>query len=47
MLDIIFEEFAKVDTWTHDVPEGMIKAGYIQQVWRQVIRTAVEEKDEE
>lgn len=49
MLDIIFEEFAKVDTWAHNVPDGMIKAGYIQQVWRQVIRAAKEEaeKDEE
>jgi len=42
MLDIIFAEFARVDTYEHDVPDAMIKAKYIQQIWRQVMREEYE-----
>lgn len=38
MLDIIFEQFAQVDNWDHSVVDGMIKNGYIQQIWLQVMR---------
>ena len=41
MLDIIFEQFAQVDTWDHNIVDNMIKSGYIQEVWCQAVHEAV------
>lgn len=41
MLDIIFEQFAQVDTWDHNIVDNMIKSGYIQEVWYQAVHEAV------
>ena len=45
MLDIIFEQFAQVDTWDHNIVDNMIKSGYIQEIWRQVVHEEVQKKE--
>ena len=45
MLDIIFEQFVQVDTWDHNIVDNMIKSGYIQEVWRQVVHETTQKKE--
>ncbi len=45
MLNIIFEQFAKVDTWDHNIVDNMIKSGYIQEIWCQVVHEVVQKKE--
>ena len=42
MLDIIFKKFVDMDTWDHEFVDKMIKVGYLQKVWEDVLHEEYE-----